>query len=268
LKKILGLVGAVLLSAGPALAADLPVKAPVRAAPASAVYNWTNCYVGGFLGGAGGSNVDVGEAVSQGGTFAAGTFYNAPNGASYSYRTSASVIGGGTLGCNWEAPGTPIVLGLEGEFGFLRSSVSVADPNSATFGFDTIDRTAIGDWYGVVGGRLGWAVGPALFYAKGGALFTRVNSSITDTCTVAPCGGGTLSATGSNTDVGWAAGGGIEYWFAPQWTVKAEYLFLGLNNQSFAVCGPGGAGAAGSTFCSSHSLGGISTGKVGVNFHF
>jgi opacity protein-like surface antigen len=62
--------------------------------------------------------------------------------------------------------------------------------------------------------------------------------------------------------------GGIEYWFAPQWTVKAEYLFLGINNQSFAVCGPGGGGAAGSTFCSNHSVGGISTGKVGVNFHF
>ena len=268
MKKILGLVGVALLVAGPAFAADMAVKAPVRpmAAPA---YNWTGCYVGGFVGGAGGSNVSASEAASQGGRFPAGTFYNAPAGASYSYRTDASFIGGGTLGCNWQVPGSAFVLGLEGEIGYIHSSATVLDPNSVTTGVrDTFDSTTVGDWYGVIGPRVGLAAGPALFYAKGGAAFTRVSSSVIDSCTTGTCGGGTLNATGSNTNVGWAVGGGVEYWIAPQWTIKGEYLFLGGINQNYSVCGAGGGTAAGSTFCSNHSAGGISTGKLGLNFHF
>ena len=55
MKKIMGLVGAVLLIAGPALAADLPVKAP-RAAPLAAPFSWTGCYIGATAGGVGGTS--------------------------------------------------------------------------------------------------------------------------------------------------------------------------------------------------------------------
>jgi hypothetical protein len=40
-----------------------------------------------------------------------------------------------------------------------------------------------------------------------------------------------------------------------------EYLFLDLNENE-AVCGPGG----GSTFCSNHSLNGVHTTKLGLNY--
>jgi outer membrane immunogenic protein len=243
LKSILGLFGAALLLASPTFAADLPFKGPVTAAPAIPAYNWTSCYLGGFAGGAGGSDVSATEAVSQGGAIPAGTFYNPP-GIPDSYRASASFIGGGTLGCNWQISGLALVLGLEGEIGFLRSHAAVVDPNSVAIGAnDTFDSTTIGDWYGVIGPRIGWAAGPALFYAKGGVLFARVHSSVIDSCGIAPCGPGLLTATGSNTDTGWAAGAGIEYLILPKWTVKAEYLFLGLNHSTFAVCGPGAAQA-------------------------
>jgi opacity protein-like surface antigen len=33
----------------------------------------------------------------------------------------------------------------------------------------------------------------------------------------------------SNTNAGWLLGAGIEYGFAPNWTVKVEYDYLGLN---------------------------------------
>jgi opacity protein-like surface antigen len=40
----------VALAAGPAVAADMPVKAPFYKSPRPAVYGWTGCYVGGIGG--------------------------------------------------------------------------------------------------------------------------------------------------------------------------------------------------------------------------
>jgi opacity protein-like surface antigen len=38
------------------------------------------------------------------------------------------------------------------------------------------------------------------------------------------------SWTGSSTIGGWVAGGGLEYAFKPNWTVKLEYDYFGLGN--------------------------------------
>ena len=35
---------------------------------------------------------------------------------------------------------------------------------------------------------------------------------------------------------GWIAGGGVEYALSPNWSVKAEYLYVNFNNQTI---GPG-----------------------------
>ena len=54
MKKIL-LAGVALsaLVAGPAMAADLPVRAPAYKSPPPVItyYSWTGCYVGGHVGG-------------------------------------------------------------------------------------------------------------------------------------------------------------------------------------------------------------------------
>jgi outer membrane immunogenic protein len=34
---------------------------------------------------------------------------------------------------------------------------------------------------------------------------------------------------------GWTTGAGLEWAFAPRWSVRAEYDFIGLQNQSFMV---------------------------------
>ena len=31
---------------------------------------------------------------------------------------------------------------------------------------------------------------------------------------------------------GWTAGGGIEYAFSPNWSIKAEYLYINFNNKT------------------------------------
>jgi len=258
MKKALGLLGATLLIASPAVAADLGSR-PVYGAPAP-VFTWTGCYIGGFAGGASGAGVNATELFNP----LNGSYNN--TGTPYRYETDASAIAGGTIGCNWQPGGTRWVLGVEGEAGYLHSKASVVDPNSvAVAGSDTVDQTKIGDWYAVVAGRLGYAVGPWLVYAKGGAAFTKVSSSVIDTCSTAPCGLLTINATGSSSPVSAAAGGGLEYALTDHWTVKGEYLWLGIN-PSISVCGVASNAA---NYCSGHSVGnGMSTGKLGVNYKF
>jgi outer membrane immunogenic protein len=48
-KSVLGLVAMGALIAGPAMAADMPVKAPP--APVAPAYSWTGFYIGGEVGG-------------------------------------------------------------------------------------------------------------------------------------------------------------------------------------------------------------------------
>jgi outer membrane immunogenic protein len=269
-KTMIAAAAVAAMFAGPVLGADLPTKAPMyKAPPPVTVFSWTGCYIGVYGGGAWGGDVDTNNPRSQGGAFAAGTFYNgaanATNGGAYSYDLGSSAIAGGTLGCNWQT--SNVVFGIEGEGGYLRLRDSAIDPYSAASGSDVTSQTRIGDWYGVVAGRLGLAFDRTLLYVKGGVGFTEVKGTVTDVCTTGACGPATLLATGSDTRAFWVAGGGVEWAFTNNWSVKAEYLFLGLNND-LSVCGPGGATAAGSTWCSTHSVDGIHTAKIGLNYRF
>src|SRR5258707_361218 len=44
--------------------------------------------------------------------------------------------------------------------------------------------------------------------------------------------------TNSPARTGWAAGGGIEYGFARNWTARVEYLHLDLSDQTFSFTAP------------------------------
>jgi outer membrane immunogenic protein len=266
MKRILIAAVATVAAAGTALAADLGARPVYKAAPPPvAAFSWSGCYIGVYGGGAWGGDVDTHDPQSTGGAFAAGTFYNGGGGVNgrYSYDLGSSAIGGGTLGCNWQTSNW--VFGIEGEGGYLRLDENVADPFSA--GLDTRSSTRVGDWYGVIAGRLGIAFDRTLIYAKGGVGFTEIKGSIIDTCVVGVCGPATLNASGSETKAFWVAGGGVEWAFSGSWSIKAEYLFLGLDHD-LNVCGPGGGTAAGSTWCANHSVDGIHTAKIGINYRF
>jgi len=205
------------------------------------------------------------------------TFYDSSAGESarpapYSYNMGAGGIGGGTLGCNWQAPSSRFVLGLEGEAGVMRLTATINNPYNLAFGFnDTYDTTTIGNWYGAVAGRLGYSVDDILFYLKGGVGFTQASAESIDVCvtTGANCSSQALIARGSANPVFAVFGGGAEWAFTQKWSLKAEYLYLGLDT-TFAVCGPGGGRLflPNLTFCSNHILDGVHTAKIGVNYKF
>jgi outer membrane immunogenic protein len=265
-------------------AADLkmPVKAPPVAPPP--IFTWSGCYLGGFVGGAFQDRTtfgDLGNATfrAYSGGITAGRVEN-PH--FWNIDLDTSFIGGGTLGCNWQAPGSPFVFGIEGEAGYMRLTGAAFDPLLAP-GLpvtalratpDVIGAARVGDWYGMITGRLGYGWDRALLYVKGGAAFVPVRAGVTDTCavTAAGCGNWLIgTATGSDTRTTWTIGGGIEWAFDNNWSIKGEYMFIGLD-ETLASCGTAtlasGAVVGGGPFCFGHSFEGIHTAKLGVNYRF
>lgn len=217
---------AVLVSTTGAMAADLPRAAPVpyAKAPVAMGYNWTGFYVGAMGGYGWTQNVTI--AGFTGNT-------NEIKGA----------FGGGTIGYNWQAPGSQFVFGIEAD-----GAWSDVKYRETILGVTFEDRIRA---FGSVTGRVGIAADAALFYIKGGYAFADNRMSLT---TIA----GTLFSE-SRLHSGWTLGGGIEYGFAPNWSAKAEYMYASYANENYLTAFvPGGI-----------SFGmDIHTAKFGINYRF
>ena len=88
--------------------------------------------------------------------------------------------------------------------------------------------------------RLGYAWDRTLLYVKAGAAFVPVQASVVDLCVsiAAGCNNGVISTAGSHTFTTYTVGGGLEWAFADRWSVKGEYMFIGLgNNKTLTTCG-------------------------------
>ena len=94
------------------------------------------------------------------------------------------------------------------------------------------------NWFGTLRPRLGYTVTPnVLVYGTAGLAYGNVSSSAnTDFRPIFPTFA-YYPASVSQTNVGWTAGGGIEYAISKCWSVKAEYLYMDLGSQS-AVANP------------------------------
>ena len=168
MKKIL-LGGAALIAmfVGPAMAADMRVKAPVlKAPPPPVIYNWTGCYIGGNVGGKWARTDDRVTIDATAGTPAVTSVFP--------WETSSTLIGGGQVGCNWQAAGSNWVFGIEGDADAQRWSRNRVQPA-------TVPPLVVGDsfdirsdWQASARGRIGYAWDRTMIYATGGAAFTNV----------------------------------------------------------------------------------------------
>jgi len=72
---------------------------------------------------------------------------------------------------------------------------------------------------------------------------------------------GTSSVSFSNDEIktGYALGGGIEWAFAPNWSLKSEYLYVNLGDDDFTA--PGGQFAT-------HTETDFHTVRMGLNYRF
>jgi outer membrane immunogenic protein len=254
--------------------ADAPASAN---ASSKSAYNWTGVYVGGFIGGATGANTTSSDTNSPKflGIIPVGSSSTSTN-----FSTSASFMGGGTVGYNWQIGKTPYLIGLEGEYGYLGQSGTSQSQSMGPLhivNINTQNKTTIGSdyGYGLVGGRFGYALDRSLFYVKSGAVFTQVKST-NSTNTNATFFGSNYSTAGSSssggTTTGYAIGGGVEY--TPSWynnknvTVKVEYLYFGIPTKSNSDQFNANNGLYSENSSYQNSTGGISTAKIGVNYKF
>lgn len=224
----------------PAALVDMPVKAPVKALvkapPAVPTYSWTGFYIGGNAGGA----------------FAIGSYNDTLTGESLGRGKSDSFIGGGQVGFNYQAG--IVVAGVEAMFDGLSQTSGVWP---GTIGGDTFAAQARVNSMTTVAGRLGISSAPTdhwLWYAKGGVGWAGTSVGLNDLTQ------GT-TATTTATRNGWLGGLGVEYAFAPNWTMRIEYDYLGLEN--YAAASPF---APGDTF--NVSSNNIQTITVGFNYLF
>jgi outer membrane immunogenic protein len=228
---------------GAGQAADLAVKAP--AVKAVAPYNWTGCYVGGFVG--------YGAANTWKSTDLNG--FNTTGVNPWDFSLGNQATGGGTLGCNWQASSW-LVLGIEGEGGYLNVEGSASPTLLAAFGpglATVADLAKIGTGYGLIAGRAGVAFDRLLIYGKVGVAFYDTTATIRDAA--APG----FVATGSKSQNPLALGVGGEYAIYDHWTGKAEYVFFD-HGSSFNACGPGA--------CWKQDPSSVHTFKVGLNYKF
>jgi len=233
------IVGAGLLSiagfAGGAAAADLAARPYTKALPmAEAGYNWTGFYIG-ANGGYGWGRTTSTDTVIRTSTT------HDPSGG----------LAGGQIGYNWQA-GT-WVLGLEADGDWANIRGSAPCPNPA-FGCASNIRDLAS-----FRGRIGYAVGPALFYGTGGLGYANANYNEFSVAGAIPPAGAT--AFYSTDRWGYAAGAGIEYGFAPSWSAKLEYMHYGFDS----VTAPPGTLAVATPVSLSLR---VDTVKVGINYRF
>jgi len=204
---LLAAVSLVALSAtAPALAADLAAR-PYTKAPAmiATVYDWSGFYIG--INGGGGSSHATWDFVGVG--------------REGSHDATGGTVGG-QIGYRWQSG--QWVFGVEGQGNWADFS---GDNNSALFA--SRNRTKI-DAFGLITGQVGYAWNNVLVYVKGGAAVVSNKYEISSTA-------GALLSSSSDSRWGGTVGAGLEYGFAPNWSVGVEYNHIFLSDKDVTFAG-------------------------------
>jgi outer membrane immunogenic protein len=122
------------------------------------------------------------------------------------------------------------VLGVEADIDWshINGSVSSCSTKTAAGVIDCSTSSGKIDDFGTVRGRLGYAFDNLLLYGTGGFAWANETVTDTETCNGTKCPKTSNvfainSASSSATPDGWAAGGGLEWRFLPNWTLRVEY---------------------------------------------
>ncbi len=236
------LAGTAALAAMPANGADLgvPYRAPLAAPP---VFSWTGCYAG-TRSGLGTGHTTMQDKDVPGDIDAFGGF-----------RTANTDMSGGTiggqLGCDYQI-GPNYVIGLQAMVDY--SSITGTNMDQFNSTWTLRDRV---DWFGSTTARLGWTYDRFLVYGKGGFAWGHNKFEIENS-------GATLG-TPQATRLGWTLGSGLEFAFAPSWSVFVETNYYNFGNQSVPFIGNAVVGNGPFHVNTSQTL---ETFEIGLNYHF
>jgi outer membrane immunogenic protein len=250
-----------ILGISAASAADLPARTYTKA-PAMMVeptYSWSGFYVGGNLGGAWGK--------SDYNFIPAGAWTGVDLTRDGAARLNmANVSGGGQAGYNWQI--NRLVLGLEADIQYIGlRKTNIFTQNGPLAGIFTpyvFTESSKSEWLATVRGRIGFTADHILFYGTGGLAIADSRSSDTLAFpTLAPAATFTSIGSRSDTQLGWTAGGGVEWAFAPNWSAKGEYLYAQFGRTTTAMT------PINTIFLQSYSDRlSLNVARIGVNYHF
>jgi outer membrane immunogenic protein len=220
---LLAAAGLTAVAIAPALAADLPARAPAYTkAPAivEPIYNWSGFYGGLNAGGASSRNCwSINNAIGV----------TVPSTAEGCHNATGA-LAGGQIGYRWQMTNWVFGLEAQGDWADLKGS----NVSQLTAPFAVFNNNSKIDAIGLFTGQVGYAWNNVLWYGKGGAAVThdKYNGDIL----------GTTFDTASETRWGGVIGTGFEFGFAPNWSVAVEYdhVFMGSHNVSFNATALGG----------------------------
>jgi len=222
---------------------------PSKAVPA----NWTGFYAGGHLGGAA-SDDRWSDPFGSTDFFGLG-FTNVAGFGDTTHATGP--LGGFQAGYNLQAGNW--VYGVQADI----SAADVKGENTCFSGIDGLNCQRIVNSIRSFTGRLGYAWGGALVYAKGGAALIKTTYNVDGNT---PLQIGTGSAT--VTEWGWIAGVGLEYAFSNRWSTFIEYDHIGLNDTTVAFPTVDFASVAVVNVPSFSIRQNIDMVKLGINYNF
>ncbi len=234
-----------LAASAPAFAADLPARPYTKAPPAvvGMVNDWGGFYVGFNAGG--GSSRDRWNLLTNGGVAVNPALSNEGT------TNASGAVVGGQIGYRYQMANWVFGVEAQGDWsGFKGQNRNLILPTLT-------DRTRV-NGLGLFTGQVGYSWNSNfLAYFKGGAA---VASDRYDTFTTAT---GVMVDRANTTRWGGAVGAGLEYAFAPNWSVGVEYdhLFMGNKNLNFVT-------AAGVTTMTHRIAQDIDIGLVRVNYKF
>jgi outer membrane immunogenic protein len=292
MKRILLALSALAIGTAAASAADIApkyTKAPPPPPPPPCI--WCGFYIGlngGWVGSSGNNNNFVAQHFENDET---PQFTNIFVGNGLNSQNTSGGFGGGQIGYNWVFPGgyggggyggaSGWFVGVEADiqgasvhrnsptlfFSDAENNGILGGPDTGTFNADS--RL---DWFGTLRGRLGWATGPVLFYGTGGLAYGGVRNNLLVTFHDGDSGLNAVSLNNfnnNNTRWGWVAGVGIEWMFAPNWSLKGEYQYIDLGSVTHTASAfTNDLGDIEGNIATRTQNFRFNTVRVGINYHF
>jgi outer membrane immunogenic protein len=254
-KNLISAIALLAITAAPAMAADMAVKAP----PPMVLPSWTGFYIGINGGGVWGSIDPIAaDIVATDGFFAVANRSAVTSGASQSFHGSGG-LAGGQVGYLYETG--KFIFGIEASFDWtnLRGSTSngptvyPVTPGS-TFAWNLRGSS---DFLTTFTGRVGYDFGSWYPYITGGGAYARLKYSANFLDTFYPTNN-TFSF--SSDAFGWVLGAGAEYRLTQNWMLRGEYLHIEFDNfggNGLIACnapGVGNCAAGGNTVLFNHTV--------------
>lgn len=149
----------------------------------------------------------------------------------------SGIFGGAQIGYNHQTD--RIVLGVEGD---IQLS-GISDDDRTAF-----DMSSDVNFFGTLRVRGGLAFDQTMIYATGGLAFADIDYKVQ---------GAGVNINDNYSKLGYAVGAGIEHAFDEDWSVKLEYLYVGLGRERLSD--------AGETTYATPSFHAV---RVGVNYRF